>query len=187
MRQRWRVGLAGLVIASAIGAAASRPAWVPFESTPREVVSAMLRLAIVGPKDVVVDLGCGDGRIVIEAAGARGARGICVDLDPVRLSHARANAQRAGVSERIEFRSEDVLDTSLAGVTVVAMFLSADLNHALRPRFERELAGGARVVSHWHDMGDWQPDRIEHVRAAGHTRAIYLWIMAPRARLHSGP
>jgi hypothetical protein len=97
---------------------------------------------------------------------------------------ARENARRSGVSDRIAFRSQDVLDTPLGEASVVAIFLSAELNQALRPKLIRELSPGARVVSHWHDMGDWKPDRVEFVRAAGHTRAIYMWTIANRAAHH---
>jgi SAM-dependent methyltransferase len=172
--------IAMLGVAEALTAAEPRPALVPYEPTPRAVVEAMLRLAEVGPRDVVYDLGCGDGRIVIEAVRTRGARGVCVDIDARRTAIARDNARRAGVTDRIEFRTQDVLDTPLAGATVVTMFLSAELNLALRPKLERELGAGARVVSHWHSLGDWQPDRIEHVRASGNTRAVRLWILPRR-------
>jgi SAM-dependent methyltransferase len=171
------VGIAMLGLAEALIATEPRPAVVPFEPTPSAVVTAMLRLAEVGPDDVVYDLGCGDGRIVIEAVRAHGARGVCVDIDARRTAIARDNARRAGVAERIEFRTQDVLDTPLAGATVVAMFLSPALNLALVPKLQRELRAGARVVSHWHDLGDWKPDRTEHVRASGNTRAIYLWTL----------
>jgi precorrin-6B methylase 2 len=185
LRQRWVTGIAALGIASAaLGIAnamaqiESRPVNVPYEPTPKEVVAAMLRLADVGPHDVIYDLGCGDGRIVIEAVRSRGARGVCIDIDPRMTALARENARRSGVIDRIAFRSQDVLDTPLGEASVVAIFLSAELNQALRPKLMRELSPGARVVSHWHDMGDWKPDRIEFVRAAGHTRAVYLWIIS---------
>ncbi len=189
LRQRWVTGIAAVGIASAAlgianAMAPSRSSNVPYEPTPKEVVAAMLRLANVGPHDVIYDLGCGDGRIVIEAVRLRGARGVCIDIDPRMTALARENARRSGLSNRIAFRSQDVLDTPLGEASVVAIFLSAELNQALRPKLMRELPPGARVVSHWHDMGDWKPDRIEFVRAAGHTRAIYLWIIANRAAHH---
>lgn len=187
VRQRWMTGIAALGmacvalgIANAMAQAGSRPSNVPYEPTPKEVVGAMLRLANVGPHDVIYDLGCGDGRIVIEAVRLHGARGVCIDIDPRRIALALENARRAGVSDRIAFRTQDVLDTRLGEASVVAMFLSAELNQALRPKLMRELSHGARVVSHWHDMGDWKPDRVEYVRAGGHTRAVYLWVVAGR-------
>ena len=187
--QRWVTGIAAVGMACAVLGIANamaqvRPSNVPYEATPKEVVDSMLRLAKVGPDDVIYDLGCGDGRIVIEAARSRGARGVCIDIDPQRTALARDNARRAGMSDRIVFRTQDVLDTPLGEASVVAIFLSAALNQALRPKLMRELPPGGRVVSHWHDMGDWKPDRIEFVRAAGHTRPIYLWIIANRAAHH---
>ena len=137
----------------------------------------MLELAKVGPSDTVFDLGCGDGRIVIEAARRYGARGVCVDLDPQRIAEARANAAEAGVADRIRFRQEDLLATDLAGATVVTLFLSLDMNVRVRPRLRRELASGARVVSHWHRMGDWQPDRIISVPAPARPHELFLWTL----------
>ena len=136
------------------------PILVRYEPSAPEVVTAMLELAQVTEKDTVVDLGCGDGRIPIEAVKRYGARAVCVDIDPRRIEDARQNAAAAGVSERIEFREQDAMKTDLKGATVVTLFLSAELNLALRPRLERELAPGTRVVSHWHRMGDWPAERV---------------------------
>ncbi|MBV9191825.1 MAG: class I SAM-dependent methyltransferase [Betaproteobacteria bacterium] len=135
----------------------------------------MLELAQVTDKDVVMDIGCGDGRIVIEAAKRYGARGVCVDIDSRRIADARDNAAAAGVVDRIEFRQQDAMKTDLKGVTVVTLFLSQDLNLALRPRLENELPPGTRVVSHWHNMGDWPPEREIKIRAAGRTSEVYLF------------
>ncbi|MGH8724192.1 MAG: SAM-dependent methyltransferase, partial [Burkholderiales bacterium] len=104
-----------------------------------------------------------------------GARGLCVDIDPRRIAEATANARRAGVEERIGFVNQDLLATDLRGVTVVMLFLSPDLNLRLRPKLWRELAPGARVVSHWHDMGDWRPLRTLRVRSDGRERPVYFW------------
>ena len=134
----------------------------------------MLDIARVGSADVVYDLGCGDGRLVIEAA-RRGARGVCVDIDPQRIAEARANA--GDLARRIEFRQEDLLRTELAGATVVTLFLSLELNLRLRPRLERELRPGTRIVSHWHRMGDWKPERAVHVAAPDREREIFLWVI----------
>ncbi|MGH8691366.1 MAG: methyltransferase domain-containing protein [Burkholderiales bacterium] len=148
---------------------------VRYEPTPMDVVGAMLELAAPGADDLVADLGCGDGRIVIEAVQRYGARGLCVDIDPRRIAEATANARRAGVEERIGFVNQDLLATDLRGVTVVMLFLSPDLNLRLRPKLWRELAPGARVVSHWHDMGDWRPLRTLRVRSDGRERPVYFW------------
>ena len=151
------------------------PILVRYEPSAPEVVTAMLELAQVTEKDTVVDLGCGDGRIPIEAARRYGARGVCIDIDPRRIAEARDNAAAAGVIERIEFREGDAMKTSLAGATVVTLFLSPDLNLALRPKLERELPPGTRVVSHWHRMGDWPPEREIRIQAAGRTSEVFLF------------
>jgi SAM-dependent methyltransferase len=151
---------------------------VRYEPSPPQVVSAMLELASVSARDVVYDLGCGDGRIVIEAAKRYGARGVCVDIDPRRIAEAKANAAEAGVADRIRFREEDALKTDLRDATVVTMFLSYDMNLALRPKLERELAPGTPVVSHWHRMGDWPPERTVHVR--GHERGNEVFLFRTR-------
>ena len=136
----------------------------------------MVQLAAVQPGDVVYDLGCGDGRIVI-AAARRGARGVCVDIDPQRIAESRENARKAGVTERIEFVEDDLMNVPLGRATVVMLFLSPQLNLALRPRLQRELPAGARVVSHWHSMGDWRPQRTLTVRSDGRSRELYLWVI----------
>ncbi len=146
-----------------------------YEPSAPEVVTAMLELAQVTDKDVVIDLGCGDGRIPIEAAKRYGARGVCVDIDPRRIEDARSNAAAAGVGDRIEFREQDVMRVDLKGETVVTLFLSTELNLALRPKLERELPPGTRVVSHWHRMGDWPPEREIQVQAAGRTSEVFLF------------
>ena len=146
-----------------------------YEPSAPEVVAAMLELAQVTDHDVVMDIGCGDGRIVIEAAKRYGARGVCVDIDARRIEDARDNARAAGVIDRIEFRQQDAMKTQLKGATVVTLFLSPDLNLALRPRLEHELAPGTRVVSHWHRMGDWRPEREIQIQAAGRTSEVFLF------------
>jgi SAM-dependent methyltransferase len=155
-------------------------AGVRYEPTAPDVVNVMLELAAIGADDVVADLGCGDGRIVIEAVRRHGARGLCVDIDPRRIAEASANARAAGVAERITFLQQDLFATDLRGVTVVMLFLSPDFNLRLRPKLVLELGPGARVVSHWHDMGDWTPARIVRVRSDGRERAVYLWILDGR-------
>lgn len=153
---------------------------VRYEPTAHEVAAEMLALAQVGPGDTVFDLGCGDGRIVIAAARRHGARGVCVDIDPRRIAESRENAERAGVADRIEFRNEDALTVPLRGATVVTLFLSPELNRRLRPRLLGELPPGTRVVSHWHDMGDWKPERMVRVTSGGTERPLYLWVIPSR-------
>jgi SAM-dependent methyltransferase len=162
-------------------APAPRPPDVRYEPSETEVVQVMLQLADVKPRDVVYDLGCGDGRIVIAAVRqAPGARGVCVDIDPRRIAESRENARQAGVSERIEFLTRDLLATDLSRATVVMLFLSGDLNLKLRPKLLRELKPGARVVSHWHDMGDWKPQQTVAVSPGGRERPVYLWTIPTR-------
>jgi 16S rRNA G966 N2-methylase RsmD len=171
-----------LIAACAGGAETLRAPDVRYEPTPMDVVQAMLELAAVRPEDVVADLGCGDGRIVIEAVRRHGARGICVDIDPRRIAEARENARAAGVTDRIRFLNQDLLTTGLREATVVTLFLSPELNLELRPKLLRELSAGARVVSHWHRMGDWEPQRTIRVRSDGRERPLYLWTMPPQIR-----
>ena len=164
-----------VLLAAACAQVEDAPYLVRYEPSPPQVVSAMLELAAVSKKDVVYDLGCGDGRIVIEAAKRYGARGVCVDIDPRRIAEARANAAEAGVAHRIRFREEDLLKTDLSDATVVTLFLSYDLNLALRPKLERELPAGTPVVSHWHRMGDWPVERTIYVKGLDRGNEVFLF------------
>ena len=161
-------------------AEALRPPDVRYEPTPADVAEAMLQLAEVKPGDTVYDLGCGDGRIVIAAVRERHARGVCVDIDPQRIAESRENATAAGVGERIVFLTQDLLATDVSGASVVMLFLSPALNLKIRSKLRRELAPGARIVSHWHDMGDWRPQRTLQIRSGGRERAVYLWVIPGR-------
>ena len=153
---------------------------VIFVATDLQVVRAMLEAAKVGPGDVVYDLGCGDGRIVITAAQRYGARGVGVDLDPERIREARENAARAGVTDRVTFVQQDLFATDVSGASVVALYLSPELNVRLRPKLLRELRPGSRVVSHQFDMGDWLPERSFEVAVAGAARRVFLWRIPAR-------
>ena len=144
---------------------------VPYVPTPQSVVDAMLKLAAVTKNDVLYDLGCGDGRIVITAAKNNGARGVGVDIDPERIKEANANAQKAGVSERVKFLEQDLFQTDFKEASVVTLYLLPDINLKLRPKLQSELKPGTRIVSHAFDMCDWQPDKTENVDG----RTIYLW------------
>jgi SAM-dependent methyltransferase len=160
-------------------AAAARPLRQPdvrYAPSPPRVVRAMLELAEVKPGDVVYDLGSGDGRIVIAAARDFGARGVGVEIDPQLVAVAEAGARRAGVAGRVQFRTADLFEADLGEATVVTLFLYPDVNLRLRPKLLAELRPGARVISHWHDMGDWRPDRT--LRVDG--RPVYLWRIRPR-------
>ena len=149
---------------------------VPFLPSTAEAVSTMLELGQVGPGVRVVDLGCGDGRIIIAAVRDLGAQGECVDVDARRIAEARDNAQRAGVADRIRFTNANLFDTEIGDATVVMLYLDPKVNLRLRPKLWRELKSGTRVVSNEHDMGDWKPERVIHARPnEGETGAIYLW------------
>jgi len=142
----------------ATGYAQERQPDVHFVPTPQEVVVEMLRMARVTKDDVVYDLGCGDGRVVITAAKMFGARGVGVDLDPVRVKESNENAIKAGVIDRVKFFQQDLFEINLSEATVVSLYLLSELNLRLRPKLFRELKPGTRVVSHEFDMDDWKPD-----------------------------
>ena len=154
---------------------------VPFVRSGDEIVDEMLRVARVGRDDIVYDLGCGDGRIVIAAAREFGARAIGIDIDPQRIAEARENARAAGVERRIRFEAQDLFTTDIRDASVVMLFLWPGVNLSLRPKLMRELAPGTRVVSHWHDMGDWKPQQTIRMVSGGRERPIYLWIIPPRS------
>lgn len=161
-RTRLRNALASLALATGLFTLATDRAQaqdeVPFVTTPDHVTQALLELAAVGPQDRLIDLGSGDGRIVIAAAARFGARGLGVELDPALVALSRDKARAAGVSERTEFRVQDLFDTDLSQAQVVTLYLLPAVNLQLRPRL-LALAPGTRIVSHDWDMGDWQPDR----------------------------
>lgn len=149
---------------------------VPYIPTPRDVVDRMLAMARITASDTVYDLGCGDGRIVIEAARRHGARGYGIDLDPWRIREAKENARRAGVAHRVRFEREDLFATDLAPASVVMLYLLFEVNLKLMPRLWKQLAVGTRVVSHDFHMGaQWPPQQILRVR--DHT--VYGWTITP--------
>jgi SAM-dependent methyltransferase len=148
----------------------------PYVPTPPDVVDRMLAFARVGPQDVVYDLGCGDGRIVIAAAKKFGARGVGVDIDPVRINESNANARKAGVEKLVTFKLQDAMQTDVSEATVVTLYLLSFANVQLRPILERQLKPGARIVSHNFGMGNWEPDAIDtFTDSNGGTRTLYLW------------
>jgi SAM-dependent methyltransferase len=162
---RRRTLLAGLLAVPIIGYAAETVDLdVPFVVTPQSVVDAMLELANVGPDDRLIDLGSGDGRIVITAAQRWGTRGLGVEIDPRLVGIAESNARRAGVADKVRFATQDLFETDLSQATVITMYLLPDVNLRLRPRL-LQLKPGTRIVSHDWGMGDWQPDRTVVVDA----------------------
>src|SRR5687767_13465187 len=177
---------------AALPASAQQPAWawddgtVPYVQTPMEIVERMLRMAEVKKDDYVIDLGSGDGRIVIEAA-KRGARGLGVDLDPNLGRHATENARQAGVADRVRFEVRDIFETDLSAATVVAFYLLPEFNAKLLPRLLK-LKPGTRIVSHDGGIGDWPPDERLEMRApekpvgVGGVSRVELWIVPADAR-----
>ncbi|HNY40418.1 MAG TPA: class I SAM-dependent methyltransferase [Bryobacteraceae bacterium] len=144
---------------------------VPFVPTPMSVVRGMLETAKVTKTDLVIDLGCGDGRIVVMAASDFGARGIGYDLDPERIGEANANAEKAKVTDRVKFIEKDLFQAEIKDATVVTLYLLPSVNEKLMPRLMGELKPGTRIVSHSFRMGQWAPDVTKEVDG----RTIYLW------------
>ena len=144
------------------------------------IVIEMLRMAAVTPRDVVVDLGSGDGRIVVAAAHEFGARAIGVEIDPALVAESHARVRRYGVGERVTIIQGDLFTADLRQATVVMLYLSPDLNRRLRPKLLEELPPGARIVSQHFDMGDWPPTSRRQVLADGQREDLYLWVIPER-------
>jgi len=174
---RRRLLLAALATLAASAVACGQPAPLrtpdaPFVPTKQEVVEEMLRVAGVKPGDVVYDLGCGDGRIVITAAQKFGARGVGMDIDPERISDANWYAKRAGVESQVTFKLGDLFEAEVSEATVVTLYLLPEMNVRLKPKLLRDLKPGARIVSHDFDLGpDWKPERTLRLG----NDWIYLW------------
>jgi SAM-dependent methyltransferase len=148
----------------------------PYIPSSEKVVSAMLKLAGVNKGDVVYDLGCGDGRVVILAAKDYGAHGTGIDLNPERIEEARANARKAGVEGLVKFEVNDLFAADIHSATVVTLYLLTDVNLRLRPKLLKDLKPGTRVVSNSFGMGDWKAEK-EQIVDGNH---IYLWTIPPR-------
>ncbi|MCC5637781.1 class I SAM-dependent methyltransferase [Nostoc sp. CHAB 5844] len=149
-----------------------RPGDVPYVPTPQPVVDAMLKVAKVNKNDVLYDLGSGDGRIVITAAQKYGTRGVGIDISPDRIQEANANAQQAGVTDRVQFRQQDLFKTDLSEATVITLYLLPEVNLRLRPELFK-LKPGTRIVSHAFDMGDWKPQQTLQVDG----KTVYYWVV----------
>ena len=150
---------------------------VIFVPTPNDVVDKMLEMAKVTAKDVVYDLGCGDGRIVITAAQKYGVRAVGVDIDPQRISEATANAKAAKLTNRVRFIEGDLFETDISEATVVTLYLLTRLNEKLKPKLLKDLRPGTRVVSHAFDMGDWAPEQKAQVNSS----TVFLWRIPARS------
>jgi uncharacterized protein (TIGR03000 family) len=152
---------------------------VRYVPTPDDIVEKMVEMAKIGKDDVVYDLGCGDGRMVIAAVKKGGAkRGVGIDIDPQRVAESKANAKQAGVEDKVEFREGDVLKIpDLSDANVVLLYMGEDLNRQLKPILQKTLKPGSRIVSHRFTMGpDWKTDRTETIRGKdGDTYLLHLW------------
>jgi precorrin-6B methylase 2 len=154
-----------LVLLSQAGVQQKKPE-VPYVPTPEEVVEEMLKMARVDEEDVLYDLGCGDGRIVITAAKKYGCRGVGIDIDPQRVKESRENAKKEGVSDKVQFYQMDLFEADISEASVVTLYLLSKVNLRLRPKLFKELNPGTRVVSHAFNMGDWEPDASNSVRTS---------------------
>jgi SAM-dependent methyltransferase len=158
---------------------------VPYVPTTEEAVKAMLKLADVKSSDIVYDLGCGDGRIVIAAAKEYGAHGVGIDINPVRIAEAKENAKKAGVENLVRFEENDLFDANIHEATVVTLFLLNSVNENLRPKLLKDLKPGTRVVSNTFGMGDWKPDKEMNVgnpvEGFSLSRKLLLWIVPERS------
>ena len=176
MRLRALVLFCAVMAAMAAPSSAQQPAQlrspdVIFVPTPQEVVDAMLKLAKVGPNDVVYDLGSGDGRIPITAAKTYGARGVGIDIDPQRIREATENLKTSGMGDKVKFLNQDLFTTPIGEATVVTLYLLPSLNLKLLPKLNAELKPGTRIVSHAFDMGDIKPQQTLNVNG----RTVYFW------------
>ncbi|HEX8947746.1 MAG TPA: class I SAM-dependent methyltransferase, partial [Dissulfurispiraceae bacterium] len=151
---------------------------VPYIPTPHEVVDEMLGLAGVGRDDLLYDLGCGDGRVVISAARQYGARGVGIDINPRRIMESCRNAHRARVRDKVRFLRKSLFDADISKATIVTLYLLSSVNMKLRPKLLRDLRPGTRIVSHEFNMGDWTPDQAMEVE--GHP--VYSWVVPANVR-----
>jgi len=177
---------AALVLSSPLAVAqASRPKHqvdVPYVPTTEEAVKAMLKLADVKNTDIVYDLGCGDGRIVIAAAKEYGAHGVGIDINPERIQEAEENAKKAGVDRLVRFEENDLFDADIHQATVVTLFLLESVNLKLRPKLLENLKPGTRIVSNTFGMGDWKPERqliVGDPSEESFSHRLYLWLVPP--------
>src|ERR1044071_2470003 len=187
INRRLCVGLLAALTAGGLLAQEAKPrrdpdgAYVP---PTDEAVQAMLKLAVVTKNDVLYDLGCGDGRIVIAAAKLYGTRGVGIDINPVRIAEAKENARKAGVENLVRFEENDLFESDIHEATVVSLFLLPNINLKLRPKLLQDLKPGTRIVSNTFDMGDWVPEREATVgdtdENAYLSHRLFLWTIPPR-------
>lgn len=186
---RPRLAFAALAAIALLAQNSRRDPDVPYVPTTEEAVEAMLNLAGVKKSDVVYDLGCGDGRIVVAAAKKHGARGVGIDINPMRIAEAKENARKNGVESLVKFEENDLFQADIREATVVTLFLLSTVNLKLRPKLLKELKPGTRIVSNTFDMGDWKPDKEVAVggpedESSYLSRRLYLWTIPPPAEKH---
>ena len=180
-----RAAALALLSVSVLAAQSSKPARepdVPYVPTTEQAVEEMLKLADVKKSDVLYDLGCGDGRIVIAAAKKYGARGVGIDINPVRIQEAKENAKRAGVEHLVRFEENDLFKADIREATVVSLFLLPNINLKLRPKLMQDLKPGTRVVSNTFDMGDWKADKESSLADSDESYSslshkFFLWVI----------
>lgn len=163
----------GSLLSQPAGAQYGESGDVPYVPTPDEVVAEMLKIADVKKGDVLYDLGCGDGRIVVTAAKQYGIRGVGIDINPERIQEANENAKSAGVAGKVRFIEKDLFKADIREASVVTLYLLTSVNLRLRPKLKSDLKPGTRIVSHQFDMGDWEP--LKKISLG--TRIIYLWVI----------
>ena len=187
----WCAGLVSAVLFASVGKAQENqprhPPDVPFVPTTDEAVQAMLKLADIKKTDVVYDLGCGDGRIVIAAARDFGTHAVGIDIDPKRIAEAKENAKKAGVEKLVRFEENDLFEADFHEATVVTLFLLPKVNLKLRPKLLKDLKPGTRIVSNSFDMGDWKPEKEVTVGDSEQansylSRRLFLWTVPPRPK-----
>jgi SAM-dependent methyltransferase len=173
-----------VTVAAAQNAQPRRDPDVPYVPTTDAAVEAMLKLAGVKKTDVVYDLGCGDGRIVITAAKTIGARGVGIDINPTRIGEAKENAKKAGVEKMVRFEENDLFVADIREASVVTLFLLPEVNLKLRPKLLKDLKPGTRIVSNTFDMGDWKADKEVTVPETNEqtylSRKLFLWTVPAR-------
>lgn len=150
---------------------------VPYVPTPYEIVNEMLRMAGVGKNDILYDLGCGDGRIIITAAKEMGCRGVGIDIDPQRIEESKNNAAKEGVEDRVTFLQQDLFEADFSKATVVTLYLLQTVNLELRPKLLRVLKPGTRIVSHDFSMKEWKADKSSEVDLERRSHSVYFWVV----------
>jgi SAM-dependent methyltransferase len=179
------VALLSITILGAQNPQPKREPDVPYVPTTEAAVQEMLKLAAVTKSDIVYDLGCGDGRIVIAAAKTYGARGAGIDINPQRIGEAKQNAKTAGVENLVRFEENDLFQADIHEASVVTLFLLPNINLKLRPKLLQDLKPGTRIVSNTFDMGDWKPEKEATVGGDDAdfeplSHRLYLWIVPSR-------